>query len=70
MSFGVGAAGGLNNDVNSPALSGAGGMAGTAFGLGAGGAALGGTGTAGLAGAAGVALAAGGPRPSPIPSEP
>jgi len=70
MSFGVGAAGGLNNEVNSPALSDAGGMAGTAFGLGAGGAALGGTGAARVAGAAGLALAAGDPRPSPIPAPP
>ena len=67
MSFGVGAAGGLNNDVNSPALSGADGMAGTAFGPGDGGTALGGTGAAGIAGAAGVAFAAGDPRPWPIP---
>ena len=70
MSFGVGAAGGLNNDVNSPALSAAGGMAGTAFGLGAGGEALGGTGAARVAGAAGFALAAGDPGPSPIPAPP
>jgi len=70
MSFGVGAAGGLNNDVNSPALSGTGGMAGTAFGLGAGGSALGDTRAAGVTGAAGLALAAGDPGPSPIPAPP
>ena len=70
MSFGVGAAGGLNNEVNSPALSGADGMAGTAFGPGDGGAALGRTGGEGVAGVAGVAFAAGDPRPSPIPGVP
>ena len=67
MSFGAGAAGGVNNDVNSPALSGAGGVVGTAFGLGDGGTALGGTGAAGVACAAGLALAAGDPSPSPVP---